>query len=146
MNHNIFLCKKAAFLCKNPAFLKLNTCICKNYTSVKNKNSAFFLCKKLFFATYIFVKMLPFYVKIQLFYTNFCEKRSFVPFLSCPLTNPFIEKTVFYNMVRILLKCSFRGLLKLYVIRHQLVSFTLPYPRYRKHFTLSNSGAIKFRC
>ena len=65
--------------------------------------------------------MLPFYVKIQLFYTNFCEKRSFVPFLSCLLTNPFIERTVFYNMVRILLKYSFRGLLKLYVIRHQLI-------------------------
>ena len=44
-----------------------------------------------------------------------------MPFLSCLLTNPFIEKTVFYNMVRILLKYSFRGLLKLYVIRHQLI-------------------------
>ena len=78
------------------------------------------MSKSWFFTDYIFVRKLPFYVKILLFYTH---KFSWKKRASCSSFRPFDKpiyrrQAVFYSMVRTLLNCSFRALLKLYVIRY----------------------------
>ena len=84
--------------------------------------SEIYFCKRAVFYNlffYIFVRELPFYVKPCFFtHINFREKR-----VSCSSFRPFDKpiyrrQAVFYNMVRTLLNCSFRALLKLYVIRY----------------------------
>ena len=70
-----------------------------------------------------FVRKLHFYVKILLFYTHkFSWKKSFMVSSFRPFDKPIYRRqAVFFSMVRTLLNCSFRGLLKLYVI-----TFTFP--------------------